>query len=360
MKNRILLVLALLFLSAAAVAQDTLPDNVIRWSGYAEVYYGYDFNKPSNNTRPPFVYSHNRHNEFNLNLGYLKGSISGKRYRANLALGTGTYMRANYAAEPEVLRFIYEANAGIKLSKNEDLWLEAGIFSSHIGFESAVSKDCWALTRSMLADNSPYFESGARLNYTSADSKWFFSVLALNGWQRIQRVEGNSLLSAGMQVQYKPSSDIVLNYSNFIGTDKPDADRLLRQYHNLYAIFPISKKTAVTLGFDVGAEQKQKNSSSWNTWLSPVLLIRSSLKNDWSICGRLEYYQDRKGVIIAAPFPDGFAATGLSLNIDKSIGSHVLVRMEGKNLWGKDPVFDTPQGRHRSSFTLTGSIAVNF
>ncbi len=38
---------------------------------------------------------------------------------------------------------------------------------SHIGFESAVGSDCWNLTRSILAENSPYFESGIKLNYTN-------------------------------------------------------------------------------------------------------------------------------------------------------------------------------------------------
>jgi hypothetical protein len=162
-----------------------------------EVYYQYDFNKPSDNTRPEFVYSHNRHNEFNVNLVYLKGSYTAERVRANLALAAGTYVNANYAAEPGVLKNMYEANVGIKLSKKKNLWLDAGIFGSHIGFESAVSKDCWTLTRSMVADNSPYYEAGAKLTYTSDNGKWLFSALALNGWQRIQRVNGNSLISWG-------------------------------------------------------------------------------------------------------------------------------------------------------------------
>ena len=34
--------------------------NPLTISGYAEGYYSYDFNKPSNNTRPSFLYSYNR------------------------------------------------------------------------------------------------------------------------------------------------------------------------------------------------------------------------------------------------------------------------------------------------------------
>lgn len=164
MKN-ILLELAFL-ISTQLIAQDSSKGPLII-SGYIDAYYQYDFNKPATNNRPGFIYSHNRHNEFNANLAFLKASYSAESVRVNLALAAGTYMNANYASEPGVLKNIYEANAGVKLSKTLNLWLDAGIFASHIGFESAISKDSWTLTRSILADNSPYYEAGAKIGYTS-------------------------------------------------------------------------------------------------------------------------------------------------------------------------------------------------
>ena len=134
-------------------AQEQLKPSPFTINGYLEVYYAYDFNQPENNTRPGFVYSFNRHNEVNLNIGFIRGAYNTDNVRANLALMAGTYSNTNLAAEPGVLKNIYEANAGVKLSSTKNLWIDAGIFSSHIGFESAVGKDCWTLTRSMLAEN---------------------------------------------------------------------------------------------------------------------------------------------------------------------------------------------------------------
>ncbi len=88
---------------------------------------------------------------------------------------------------------------------------------SHIGLESAIGKDNWTLTRSLLAENSPYFESGVKLSYTTNNNKLTVSALALNGWQRITRLEGNSLMSWGSQIFYKPTENLTLNYSTFIG-----------------------------------------------------------------------------------------------------------------------------------------------
>jgi hypothetical protein len=334
--------------------------NPFTFSGYVEVYYSYDFNRPgNNNNRPGFIYSHNRHNEFNLNLGYLKGSYNSDRVRANLALAAGTYMNANYSAEPGVLKNIYEADAGIKISKKKNLWIDAGIMPSHIGFESAVSKDCFALTRSLLADNSPYYEAGAKITYTSNNNKWLFSGLVLNGWQRINRVSGNSLMSVGTQVQYKPTTNIALNYSTFIGTDKPDSSRQMRYFHDLYGIFTFGK-LGVIAGFDIGREQVSKGSSDVNTWYSPILILKYSLSDKWVMAARMEYYQDEHGVIISTSTPNGFKTSGYSFNVDYTPVSNAVVRIEARTLNSKDEIFEKGGQFTSINTSVTASIAVTF
>ena len=358
MKMKKILFGTVILMSMQLMAQDSTGSLTI--SGYAEAYYQYDFNKPSDNNRPGFIYSHNRHNEFNLNLGFIKANYTAARVRANLALAAGTYMNANYAAEPGVLKNIYEANAGVKLSKNKNLWLDAGIMPSHIGFESAVSKDCWNMTRSILADNSPYFEAGAKITYTSHNGKWLVSGMALNGWQRITRVNGNSLMSWGTQIQYKPSDKFLLNYSTFIGTDKPDSARLSRLFHNIYGIFNVTDKFGITAGFDIGTEEKFPGSDDKNTCYSPVLILKYTFHNKWAIAVRGEYYSDEDGVVIATGTLNGFKTTGFSLNIDYSPMKNFIVRLEARNLSSKDEIFIKPSGITNNNTFITSSIAVSF
>ena len=358
MKMKKILFGTAILMSMQLIAQDSTGSLTI--SGYAEAYYQYDFNKPSDNNRPGFIYSHNRHNEFNLNLGFIKANYTAARVRANLALAAGTYMNANYAAEPGVLKNIYEANAGVKLSKNKNLWLDAGIMPSHIGFESAVSKDCWNMTRSILADNSPYFEAGAKITYTSHNGKWLVSGMALNGWQRITRVNGNSLMSWGTQIQYKPSDKFLLNYSTFIGTDKPDSARLSRLFHNIYGIFNVTDKFGITAGFDIGTEEKFPGSDDKNTCYSPVLILKYTFHNKWAIAVRGEYYSDEDGVVIATGTLNGFKTTGFSLNIDYSPMKNFVVRLEARNLSSKDEIFIKPSGITNNNTFITSSIAVSF
>jgi hypothetical protein len=358
--------LLLLTSSFAFAQQDSikiLPIQItpaLKISGYLETYYAYDFNEPENNTRPAFIYSHNRHNEVALNLGFIKAGYDSGSVRANLALMAGTYANANLAAEEGVLKNVYEANAGIKLSKKANLWVDAGIFASHIGFESAVGKDCWTLTRSMLADNSPYYESGAKLSYTSPSGKWFISGLVLNGWQRIQRVDGNKTLAFGHQLTYKPNSKITLNSSSFVGNDKPDIEKRMRYFHNLYGQFQLTNKFGLIAGFDIGAEQKNKGSERYNAWYSPVLIAQYRLNDKMAIALRGEYYSDENGVIIATNTANGFKTLGYSANFDYHIYNNVVWRLEARSLNSKDDIFLKGNNTINTNTFISTALAISF
>lgn len=329
-------------------------------SGYIETYYGYDFSNPENHTRPDFVYSFNRHNEVNLNLGFIKVAYAANNIRANFALMTGTYANANLAAEAGVLKNIFEANIGVKISKQKNLWMDAGIFASHIGFESAIGKDCWNVTRSILADNSPYYESGVKVSYTSDNKKWFISGLFLNGWQRIQRMDDNNTPAIGHQLTFKPTSKITLNSSSFIGSDTPDSTRQIRYFHNFYGILELHRNFNIILGFDVGIQQRTKNSTAYNRWYSPIVQARYILSKKSTIAARLEYYSDIHGVIIDTGTENGFQTYGYSLNFDYKIAENVIWRIEGKGFSSKDKIFILEDAPSNNNYVATTSLAISF
>jgi hypothetical protein len=351
MKKIISILLVFIVFKTNAQTSDSTTN--LTFSGYVEAYYNYDFNKPANHERAAFIYNHNRHNEFNINLAYLKASYSQSKVRANLSLMAGTYANANLAAETGVLKNIYEANVGIKLG--EKTWLDAGVLPSHIGFESAVSKDCWNLTRGILAENSPYFESGARLTYAPND-KWTLVGLVLNGWQRIRRVDDNNTLAFGTQITWKPNGSTTLNYSTFVGSDKPDSARQMRIFHNLYGIFQVNEKFGLTLGFDIGTEQIAKGSSDVNVWYSPVLIGKYTIDKKWAIAGRIENYTDKQGVIIS----NDFLTNGFSANLDFAPVSNAVFRIETRLLKAKNKIFTTEKGVSDQSFFITSSLALSF
>jgi hypothetical protein len=360
MHKQLLTLLLLAWASLATTAQDTSawkqkPTLVI--SSFVDAFYVYDFNQPQGNIRLPFVFNHNRHNEFNVNLGLVKFGVEHSKYRANLALHAGTYANDNYAAEPGLLKNIFEANVGLALNKKNTLWLDAGILPSHIGFESAISTENPTLTRSVLAENSPYFLTGAKLSFAPND-KWEIAALVVNGWQRIQRLQGNSLPSFGTQVSFSPSEKVNLNWSTFIGTDDPDTTRRMRYFSNLYGTFQVGEKFNLIAGFDLGTQQQFKESSAYNLWLSLIAIAQYKIAQRWQAAIRTEYYQDETGVMIPTGTNNGFQTIGVSLNIDYAPIKHVMCRIEGRWFNSVDNIFVTPTGSSNNNFMVAASVAV--
>jgi len=329
-------------------------------SGYLEAYYAYDFGNPENHNRPDFMYSHNRHNEININLGFIKAAYQTDKVRANLAIAVGTYMNANYSAEPTVIKNIFEANVGVKISKKKNLWIDAGVMPSHIGFESAIGKDNWTVTRGMYAENSPYFNTGAKITYITDNDKWLVSGVIMNGWQRIYRPDGNNTPAFGHQVVYKPNDKITLNSSSFIGNDKHDSIRQMRYFHHFYGTYQLTEKFAMTTGFDIRAEQKSKGSSQYNVWYTPVLVMKYSPTSKHNIAARLEYYNDKNGVIINSGTPNGFQTIGYSVNYDYLIRENIMWRIEARGFNSKDKIFTLNGNPNNNNFFITTALAISF
>jgi hypothetical protein len=344
----------------SAATDSAAAPNPLSYYGYVDAYYGYDFKHDNGNNRPYFLYSHGRQNEFAVNQGLIGVRYDDGKVRGALGLHAGTYVSANYAAEDPVLRHVYEAYAGFRPFKKA--WLDLGIFSSHIGFESAISKDNWTLTRSVMAENSPYYESGARLTY-EVGPKLTLTGLVLNGWQNIR--ETNQAKALGTQIQWKPSAKILLNSSTFYGNEQPTDSLVRRRYfHDFYITYAASSRLNLALVFDVGKQQNATH-SGYDTWHTAAAFVKYQLADKLSTTLRGEYYYAERGVLISSIKPmvtdANFRVAGGSLNLDYAPASRVLVRVEGRYLNGINGVFGrSDNADNRSYGNVTSSIAISF
>jgi hypothetical protein len=322
-------------------------DSSFTVSGYADAYYAYNFTEPGFRIIP-YAYNHNRHNEFNVNNVIISLKYTKEKVRSTVALHTGTYVNSNYINEPVALRFINEANVGIRLAKK--IWLDAGIMPSHIGLETAISKDCWTLTRSLNVENAPYYEAGAKLTFQPA-KKWTLSALVLNGWQNI--AENNSNKAAGTQIQFS-SDKLLLNYSTFIGEagNLPDQLFLLRHFHNLYLTYTISKRVSLASVLDIGFQERSTVDRTFATWYAPSLLIRYKFHEKFRGCFRAEYFEDPENVIRGT-------IAGFSLNLDYLPVENAALRLEGRTFPSLGPKDEITEDSFLNS-TVTVSLAVSF
>ncbi|HEX8330251.1 MAG TPA: porin [Hymenobacter sp.] len=343
-----------------AVAPAEATPNPLTTYGFVDGYYGYDFKHANGNNRQSFLYSHSRQNEFTINQALIGVRYDDGKVRGALGLHAGTYVSANYAAEDQVLKHVFEAYAGFR--PFDKAWLDLGIFGSHIGFESAISKDNWTLTRSMMAENSPYYESGARFTY-EVGPKLTLAGLVLNGWQNIR--ETNQAKALGTQIQWKPSDKVLVNSSTFYGNEQPTGETKRRRYfHDFYVTYAATERTNLALVFDVGKQQGVA-SEKYDTWHTGAVFVKQKLADKFSATLRGEYYLAERGVIIQSIKPTAtdaeFRVAGGSLNLDYAPASNVLFRVEGRYLNGINGIFSRDDdATNRSYGNLTTSMAISF
>lgn len=322
--------LLLIFISQGLYAQEEerLPHS-FQLSVYLDAYMGYDFSRPSTEKRLSFLYNHTRHNIPAVNLAIVSGKFERDRFRANMALQQGTYAQDNYANEPKALRWIHQANVGIALDQKKKIWLDAGVLPSHIGFESAITRDNLTLSRSIIAENSPYFETGAKLSWEKSDA-WYFAFLYLNGWQRIRSIPGKNNPSFGTQASFRPSAGVLLNWSTFVGTDQPLEAGTSLYFSNMYGNFSLGQKWRLIVGVDVG---KRANLDFFDqNWWGAALIAQYKFSDRFSGAFRWEYYHDPFQAIADSKSNLGVEAGGLSLNLDQKLGQWGLFRIEGRYL----------------------------
>jgi hypothetical protein len=338
----------------------------LSFSAYIEAYHNIDFNAPNNNLRPGLFYSYTRTGQPNINLALAKLKYQGPKWRANLGVMAGSYAEFNLAAEPKGLRNFFEANVGVRLSKTKELWLDAGILPSHIGFETAIGKDNWAVSRSMCAENSPYFETGLKLSYLT--EKWDFALLALTGWQTIKMPEGSNSPGFGAQVAFRPDDKSTINYSNYFGA-VPFADSVgnrfsnyFRTFHNVYYSRNVINEIQYMLGVDIGWQEN--SGRRLIPWWTPYAMLRfkNVLGGKWSFNFRHEQFFDTDNIYIGALSANqpNLAAINLaatSFNVDYQINKFLLLRTEAKWLKSKDAILPDKQKFSASNFNWLTTLS---
>ncbi|MBK7958427.1 MAG: porin [Bacteroidetes bacterium] len=303
------------------------------FSGYGETYLSYAFDSNYNNERPNLYVSHHKNREFSINYAQLKVKLEHASYRANLGLQMGSFVERNLAGEPDALKYLSECNVGFKIFPKHRIWLDAGIFSSHIGMESAIGLDNKTVSRTLISENTPYYEAGAKLSYQSINEKLEISVSILNGWQRLRR---NSPLGYGMQVKYKMNDKFNFNYSNYLGYMNA---REFRHYHNIYVQSEISKKFNGSIGFDLGFQQINGLTNVGKKVIGTFITMQYKHSEKWRFAARLEKFSDAKSMIVNLDNFSGIAVDGYSFNIDYHFSKHIVFRNEIKYLNADQPIF---------------------
>ncbi len=332
------------------------------FSGYVDTYYVDDFadtSFPDRQIAPSGVspdYSHSRKDRLGVNQALLDVKFATTQIRGALGVQAGTYVQKNYSIENNAVKHLYEAQLGFKPVADSNVWLDAGIFASHIGLESAISKDNLTLTRSIMADNTPYYEAGAKITW-DASKQWSYCLCLLQGWQQIGSKNPNKAI--GTQVQFKPNDALVFNSSTYFGQspNSPGA-RLGRYFHDFYVTWQATKEWSFALMADVGADERSARDRSLLGWASATAFAKWQIAPLWALAGRVEHYRDPHGITIYTGTRENFLATGGSLNLDYQPDPHLLLRFEVRTLGTQHAIFVERTGLSDSNSYATASVTL--
>jgi hypothetical protein len=323
--------------------------------GYVDSYYAYNFNKPQGGDIPYFV-SMARHNEVNINLAFVGVKYSSQRVRVRVVPGFGTYLNANYANESGTLKNLIEANAGIRVFKNKGIWLDVGVLGSPYTNESALSKDHLAYTRSLAAENVPYYLSGVKATLP-VSKKIAVYLFLINGWQQI--TDQNSQKSFGSQLEFRPNNNMLINWNTYVGKEKSAIDSIngTRYFSDLYFIYN-KNKLSVTSCIYYGIQEHLGEHFSWT---QANVISRYYFHQKLSGTLRLEYFKDLNGVLIVPITSlNKFETYGVSIGMDVRIDDNVLFRTEARQFFSTGSSYIEHGNPTTKSLTLTGSLCAWF
>jgi len=354
-------------LRAQAVTTDTSRSLVV--GAFVDAAYAFDANRPATRDRA-FTTQPARHNEFNVNLAFVEATVARRRVRGRLAVQAGTSVQANYAAEPRqgavsgdaLSRMLQEAYAGYQFTPT--LWVDVGVFYSHIGMETWVSRDNPTYTRSFVADFSPYYSTGVRATWQLSPSVTA-RVDVVNGWQNIS--ENNDDKSLGLRVDVAANSTTTVSWYAYAGNE-PGAR--LRLFNGVGVLSRLSDRAEVLAQVDVGRQHVHDSLTAARQssgWYGATLIGRYWVRPSLAVVARAERFADGDQIVVRTGGPLPFRANSVSIGIDVRPEARVLWRTEARGYAADATVFPkgvpgggpTPALSRRSGVLVT-SLALTF
>jgi hypothetical protein len=340
------------------IAQATPADPpALKLQGSVDVFYALNTNRPSDGASflPGTGTTARRANELSVNAAALDVALDPRPIGFHLTLAFGGGPDVVHLAEPAgpstgsaIWRSVYQASVSWTAPVGSGLLLEAGIYPSHIGFESFFSKDNWNYTRGWMGEFSPYYQAGVKASY-AFDAHWSAQVHFLNGWQTIG--DNNRAKAAGTQIAWT-SDRVSLAFNTFAGPELPGDDSHWRLFGDLTAQLKATHWLAVGATADLGWQDRAQGAALWH---AAALYVRAALSARAAVAVRAEYYDDRDGFFsgTAQVLRDGTAT------LELRPAEQLILKLEARYDIAGAPVFTSQRDTAgKATFSTTQTLVV--
>jgi len=291
-----------------------------------------------------------RNQQFGLNMAMISMKYQSQKFRSNVSLHYGDIAESTW---PQKFNMIQEANAGVELFKN--MWLDAGIFRSHIGLESTQPRENITSSMSLANVYEPYFFSGAKLTYI-INPNLNIQVQSFNSFNSIVETNKNKLF--GSSIVFAPTQYLTLTYNFITGDETIDSVKLKHQryYHNFYLNYQKNKWTAGA-EFNYGRQNNNKliteNNFKTAAMNSALVVLKHQTLNRLAFYGRVEWFSD-KDEILCIGSKMGLYTWGATAGIEYKPFKSVALSLETRQLQSEKAnfLFNGNYSNKRNEFIL--------
>ena len=290
-------------------SQTTMPSPPPEWhcGGFIDAAYLLDFNHPTNHLFRSRGTAY-KVDEPILNMGavYLRKSPSEpSRWGLELTLqgGQDSQIFGFSATAPNLpgskwLRHLGPTDVSYLVPVGKALTVQAGIFSSFIGYDSLYAKDNFNYTRPWGADLTPYLMMGVNASYPIT-KKLTGTVFVVNGYWHL--ADANHVPSSGGQVAYSLTDHTTLKETVLFGPHQSDTG--FQFWRFLWDSIAEWKTDRITTAFEyhVGTEKVAAPGNPHAVWMFAQLPVHWDFNKNWKATVRPEVYWDRDGRMTGFP-----------------------------------------------------------
>lgn len=309
-------------------------------SGFVDVYYGYNFNKPGGDAALRTFDT--KHNQFALNLAEIaleKKPVPDSRLGFRMDLDFGPATEIVHATEPGgegIFRNIQQSYLSYLAPVGKGLQIDAGKFVTQHGAEVIETKDNWNYSRSLLFTLAiPFYHLGVRATYPFSD-KFTASAYLVNGWNDV--VDNNTGKTIGLQAVLKPNSKVTIVQNYMGGPEQTNNNSDWRHLWDTTLTIDATSTLSLMANYDYGFDRVGGAKVHWQG----LAVYARFHPNKWfALAPRFEWYDDHGG------FTTGARQTvkEFTMTSEHKINGGLLTRLEYRRDFSDRDFFLRPVNR---------------
>jgi hypothetical protein len=333
---------ALLLLGGSAFAQDipwTAGD--IKYSGYIDGYYNFNFNHPASMNNGPLRYFDIQANQFSLNMAGFYMSVDPQPIGATLQLGYGRGWDIFHGTEPNdgqsIVRFFPQAYVTVAPESWGGFTFDFGKFVTSAAAELTETHLGWNYSRALMYSNGPFYHMGARIA-KPVTSNWTVGFQLVNGWNNVE--DNNTGKTIGITSALSGEKVQLFN-TYYGGPEVTGTNEGWRHYFDTVLSLTPTEDFSAYLTYDIAVDKGdydgfQNGGRGNNNWWGFGTAAQYKMTPSWAVTGRWEYYNDIDGFISGQPqWMQEFTGT-----LEYKLTKGFLMRFEYRRDWNELPYFD--------------------